>query len=60
LLHALRSSDLLGAVRREALQAIDDATLTDVLTFASRVGAITCGRRGANPPTLTELVTAQA
>lgn len=60
LLWALGQSDLLGPNRREALSAIDDATLTEVLTFASRVAAITCGRRGADPPTKADLIGTQA
>jgi len=60
LLTALSRTDLLGAARREALHPIDDATLVHVLSFASRVAAMTCGRRGADPPTLADLLTAQA
>jgi fructokinase len=59
LLSALERADLLGVASRDALHAIDDAMLTDVLTFAARVAAVTCGRRGADPPTLAELFTAQ-
>jgi fructokinase len=59
LLSALGRADLLGVARRTALPAIDDATLADVLTFAARVAAVTCGRRGADPPTLAELFSAQ-
>jgi fructokinase len=57
LLAALSRADLLGVTRRAELGAIDDATLTEVLTFASRVAAVTCGRRGADPPTSADLVT---
>ena len=59
LLCALGRADLLGVTRREGLRAIADNTLTDVLTFAARVAAITCGRRGADPPMLRDLPTAQ-
>ena len=58
LLCALGRADLLGVTRREGLRAIADNTLTDVLTFAARVAAITCGRRGADPPMLRDLPTA--
>jgi fructokinase len=60
LLSALGRADMLGVARRAALHDIDDTTLTDVLTFAARVAAVTCGRRGADPPTLAELFTPQA
>lgn len=59
LLSALGRAELLGAARRGALGDIGHDTLTEVLTFASRVAALTCGRRGANPPTTMELATAQ-
>jgi fructokinase len=58
LLFALGSTDLLGVARRADLHAIDDATLVEVLRFASRVAAMTCGRRGADPPTLADLLAA--
>lgn len=57
LLSALGRAGLLGVTNRAALSAIDEETLTDVLTFAARVAAATCGRRGADPPMLAELVT---
>ncbi|MEJ3749985.1 carbohydrate kinase [Actinomycetes bacterium KLBMP 9797] len=57
LLSALDGADLLGAARRPALAAIDAATLTDVLLFASRVAAATCARHGADPPTPADLPT---
>lgn len=60
LLSGLSHTDLLGATRRDALAAIDEASLTEVLTYAARVAAITCGRRGANPPTATDLATSEA
>lgn len=59
MLSALGRADLLDVTRRTALAAIDDATLTDVLTFASRVAAITCSRRGADPPTAMDLATSR-
>jgi len=49
-------ASLLGMGRRGALSAVNYAVLIDILAFASRVAAITCGRQGANPPTLAELV----
>ncbi|MFB9375636.1 carbohydrate kinase [Kineococcus gynurae] len=55
LLHALAVRDLLGAGRREALRAIDVATLRDVVTTSVRSASITCERAGANPPTRAEL-----
>lgn len=55
LIDGLWSAGLLGADRREALRAVDDATLTDVLERCARIGAITVSRAGANPPTRTEL-----
>ena len=45
LLSALGRAGLLGVANRAALSAIDEDALTDVLTFAARVAAATCGRR---------------
>ncbi|WP_426513486.1 carbohydrate kinase family protein [Dactylosporangium sp. McL0621] len=56
LLYACGEANLLGTDKRAELAAIDDAALIDVLQFASRIAAVTCGRRGADPPTLAELV----
>jgi fructokinase len=55
LLCALDEAGLLGAARRAELRAIDAATLAEVLAFAARVAALTCARRGADPPTLDRL-----
>ena len=55
LLDGLVRADLLGADRREALAAVDEATLGAVLDEASRVAAITCSRPGTDPPTRAEL-----
>jgi len=55
LLDGLRRHGLLGADRREALQAIDGETLAAVVARAIRVSALTCARAGADPPTATEL-----
>jgi fructokinase len=57
LLSALGQAGLLGVANRAALSAIDEETLGTVVTFAARVAAATCGRRGADPPMLTDLVT---
>jgi fructokinase len=55
LLGALYERDLLGAARRESLRDIDAATLAAVLDEAVLASAITCTRRGADPPTRSEL-----
>jgi fructokinase len=46
---------LLGAGRRDALRSAEPATLLDVFDEASRAAALTCSRRGADPPTRAEL-----
>jgi fructokinase len=55
LLDGLRRADLIGAARREALAAIDQATLEDVVDEAAQIAAITCSRPGADPPTRAQL-----
>lgn len=60
LLAGLYRRGLLGAARREALRAIDTATLATVLDEAVAASAITCTRAGANPPTRAELEAARA
>lgn len=55
LLSALDGAGLLDPARRQALGDLDGAGLTDVVAFASRVAALTCGRRGADPPTAADL-----
>lgn len=55
LIDGLWGAGLLGADRRDALRAIDDATLERVLARCARIGAITVSRAGANPPTRAEL-----
>ncbi|WP_297082548.1 carbohydrate kinase [uncultured Demequina sp.] len=55
LIDGLWGADLLGASRREALHAVDDATVTAVLERCARIGAITVSRPGANPPSSAEL-----
>jgi fructokinase len=60
LLDGLRRADLLGGDRRDALAAIDEATLASVLDSAARIAAITCSRPGADPPTRDEVAGALA
>ncbi len=55
MLHGLHGRDLLGAARRQTLRGLSAATLAEVLDRAVRAAALTCTRRGADPPTLTEL-----
>jgi fructokinase len=55
LLDGLRRADLIGGARRDALAAIDEATLASVLDTAALIAAITCSRPGANPPTRAEV-----
>ncbi|GAA4288748.1 carbohydrate kinase [Georgenia daeguensis] len=54
-LDGLWSAGLLGADRRDALRAVDTATLQGILDHAGRIAAITVSREGANPPTRAEL-----
>ncbi len=58
LLAGLRARGLLGAARRDALAAADAATLAAALDQAVLASAITCSRRGANPPTGEDLANA--
>jgi len=60
LLHGLQRADLIGAARRDALAAIDVATLESVVDEAALTAAITCSRPGADPPTRAELDAALA
>jgi len=46
---------LLGAERRDALGSADATVLGEVFEEASRAAALTCARRGADPPTRAEL-----
>ena len=55
LLNGLRRANLLGAAQADALAAIDEATLDDVVAEAALVAAITCSRPGADPPTRAEV-----
>jgi len=60
LLDGLWRADLIGAARRDALAAIDQATLESVVEEAALIAAITCSRPGADPPTRAELDAALA
>lgn len=44
-----------GLLDRDALHRTDVTGLRDVLSFAARVAAITCGRQGADPPVRREV-----
>ncbi|GAA2535224.1 carbohydrate kinase family protein [Pseudonocardia hydrocarbonoxydans] len=55
LLAGLYDRGLLGAARRDDLRTLDAATLDALLDHAARAAAITCSRRGADPPTAAEL-----
>ncbi len=43
------------ALDREALEALEESELSEILDFALAVAAITCSRVGADPPTRAEL-----
>ncbi len=55
LLAGLHRRGLLGAPARAALRAVDGPTLDALLDDAARAAAITCSRRGADPPTAAEM-----
>jgi len=55
LLAGLERASLLGGENRDALAALDDTTLTELLDEAALVAALTCARRGADPPTWIEV-----
>lgn len=55
LIDGLSGAHLLGAGRRDALRAVDAATLTAVLARCAEVAAITVSRAGANPPYRAEV-----
>lgn len=46
---------LLGADRRDALRSAGAPALAEIFDTASRAAALTCARRGADPPTREEL-----
>jgi fructokinase len=55
LLAGLHRQNLLGADKRRDLAAIDYSTLDELLHDAVLAAAITCSRRGADPPTRGDL-----
>jgi len=55
LVAGLRRRDLLGSDRRDALGALDADTVGPLLDEAVAVSAVTCSRRGADPPTAAEM-----
>jgi fructokinase len=55
LLDGLHRADLIGGARRDALAAIDEATLGSVIDAAVQVAAITCSKPGADPPTRADV-----
>ncbi|MFC8800451.1 carbohydrate kinase [Promicromonospora sp. NPDC057138] len=55
LIDGLWEHDLLGAARRDALNAVDAATVQRVLDRCCAVAAITVSRAGANPPRRAEV-----
>ena len=60
LLDGLHRADLIGGARRDALAAIDEATLVNIVEEAAQIAAITCSRPGADPPTRPQLDAALA
>lgn len=54
----LAALDAHALLDRRALRDVTPDALRSVLAFAGRVAAITCGRRGADPPTRDEVPTA--
>lgn len=55
LIDGLWENDLLGAGRRDALNAIGSATVQQVLDRCCAVAAVTVSRAGANPPRREEI-----
>jgi fructokinase len=60
LLAGLHRRDLLGATHRSALAELDANVVAQVLREAVHASALTCTRRGAEPPTLDDLLLAAA
>ncbi|WP_312858276.1 carbohydrate kinase family protein [Pseudonocardia pini] len=58
LLAGLHRRDLLGPARRAALREIAPLPLDEVLEECVTAASITCSRRGAQPPTATDLAEA--
>jgi fructokinase len=56
LLAGLHRRGLLGATARPALHALDEDGLDALLDEAAAAAAITCSRRGADPPTAAEIL----
>lgn len=55
LIDGLWEHDLLGADRRDALNAVDPATVQQIADRCCAVAAITVSRAGANPPSRSEI-----
>ncbi len=55
LLDGLHGAELIGGAHREALAAIDEATLGSIVDAAALIAAITCSRPGADPPRRAEV-----
>jgi fructokinase len=55
LVDTLADHDLLGGAARDRLARCSDATVQDVVERATLVAALTCARRGADPPTAAEV-----
>ena len=55
LIDGLWNANLLGATRRDALRAIPDHVLTQILDRCARIAGLTVSRPGANPPSRAEL-----
>jgi fructokinase len=60
LLDGLHRADLIGGARRDALAAIDEATLGSVVDAAALIAAMTCAKPGADPPTRAQVDAAQS
>ena len=56
LLAGLHRRGLLGAAARPSLRGVDAETLDGLLDEAALAAAITCSRRGADPPTVEDLM----
>jgi fructokinase len=56
----LHRADLIGGARRDALAAIDEATLGSVVDAAALIAAMTCAKPGADPPTRAQVDAAQS
>jgi fructokinase len=56
LLAGMHRRGLLGAAARPELRAVDASTLDALLDDAALAAAITCSRRGADPPTADDLL----